>query len=440
MSELTDSSIRPLTREVRTAEHHLIELSATGIAAAVDRLKSGSRLNLIEGREHAVDTSDPLLFKRVVAIVKRRRERLLHDEGDPRLKFSRDAVLQQVLAEMTADHHPVVLTLDQYYHAKLISEQSQDDLSPEESMLPYLMKILVSTIDDRVRDRHAQSAEAMSLAFQDQIVEEAVNIAILEQHMSRHEFSGLNKSYEAIRDRFIIELERLQREKEITGKDFVLLAIEMDAIGLKRLNDQYQQNIVDRDIFGPLGQALQARLRDTDFASRPTFTSQPAGDEFPIIMNLVDPGEVEAVAARLHKIIAEAPYPANINKDLINFRIGIRVFTLDEAKALPTNDVVPFISAFRNDSLQATEEAKRRKINTVIWSPDLAKSTHEQAYELLTEQLKRDLSSFFSRAREVLGEEESRKAEAKLLATWEEILLLRVEDKTTPEFTSSTAE
>lgn len=439
MPELTDLVKRQLTQELCTTEHHSIDLSPAGIAAAVDRLKSGARLHLTEGREQTVDTTDPLLFKRVVEIVKRRRERLLHGDEDPRLKFSRDAVLQQVLAEMAADPHPVILTLDQYYHAKLISEQPQDDLSPEEDMFPYLVKILVSTIDSRVRDRYAQSAETMSLAFQNQIVEEAVNIAILEQRMSRHEFSGLNTSYEAIRDRFLIELERLQREKETTGKEFVLLAIEMDAIGLKDLNSLYQPNIVDRDIFGPLGQALQTKLRDTDFASLPSFTSQPAGDEFPIIMNLVESDQVETVAARLHTIIAEAPYPPHIDKSRIKFRIGIRVFTLEEAKTLPTNDVVAFISSFRNDSLQAAEEAKRQKINTMVWRPDLANATPEQAEDRLTRQLERDLSSFIARTQELLGDELSREAKAKLLATWEAILQSRTA-KSNPESIPPTTE
>ena len=119
--------------------------------------------------------------------------------------------------------------------------------------------------------------------------------------------------------------ERLEQEfrRTTTGERFALLYIDVDEF--KGINDSLGHPVGD-DFLKSLASRLKDCLRETDFVAR------LGGDEFAIIQTAVgDPGEVEALVARIHAAIRQ-PFECLGHHILADASIGVAMAPTDGAR------------------------------------------------------------------------------------------------------------
>jgi diguanylate cyclase (GGDEF)-like protein len=111
-------------------------------------------------------------------------------------------------------------------------------------------------------------------------------------------------------------VERARRQK------FLLAVLFLDLDGFKQANDTYGHAYGDL-VLTESAVRIQGALRSSDTVAR------VGGDEFAVILEaLVEPLEMEKLAARLRKALAE-PYVFGGNQATITASIGLAVFPED---------------------------------------------------------------------------------------------------------------
>ena len=337
-----------------------------------------TRPELADAATEPLDPREQAMRARVDQILKAKRERYGGAAVAAERQLKHWAALQQAIDEYKRIDPDSKCTVEVYEEiARLVAQGPVEG----ESQLHYVSRVAVWNTDEfrKIRemaqeilhDREALDRDAELLA-------EATEMALLEDKAFHHEYTGLFKRSEAIRDRFNILRRGLEADR---AREAVVVVAEIDLVDFKLLNSRFGNNVVDAQLYPELGKRLRT-LRVDDIAC------QTGGDEFQII-GRCSKDKVNDFIERIRSVIEDNPYVINGESVNLSIRMGAEVHDFDAVQAMVTADASGWFNQLRQHPLEAAQFVKvTAKKGVQVWRPDL-EITEDMQVQLLTDAARR---------------------------------------------------
>ncbi len=325
-----------------------------------------------------LDPREQAFRQRVDAILKAKRERYGGSAAAAERQARHRAALQQAIEEyrkIEPDSRCDVETYEEI--ARLVAMGPVEG----ESHIHFVARVAVWNTDEfRTITRFAEQIlkDEEELKRDAELLAEATEMAMLEDKAFHHEYSGLFKRSEAVRDRFNILRRGLETDR---ATEAVIVVAEIDLVDFKLLNSRFGNNTVDTQLYPELGKRLRA-LRVDDIAC------QTGGDEFQIIGRCSN-DKVREFIERIRSVIEDKPYTINGESVNLSIRMGAEVHDFDAVQAMDTTDAASWYNQLRQRPLEAAKYVKvAKKKGVEIWRPDL-EITGDMRLQLLIDSSRR---------------------------------------------------